>query len=80
VDTGPVYGYFRAKFDERTQSHNMVQNMVVFDNLKALENKFAEILQGTAATIDTTGRPSRAWGQPWLTSYLRWKRAARAKG
>jgi len=80
VDTGPVYGYFRAKFDEVRQTHNMVQNMVVFDNLEALQAKFAEILAGKAVPIDTRGLPSRAWGQPWLTSYLRWKRAARAKG
>ena len=79
VDTGPVYGYYRAKFDEVRQTHGMVQNMVVFENLDALRAKFEEVLAGTARTIDTRGRPSRAWGQPWLTSYLRWKRAARAK-
>lgn len=76
VDTGPVYGYFRADFDEATETHNMIQNRVVFDNLDALRAKFGEILAGTARTIDTKGRPSRAWGQPWLTSYMRWKRMA----
>jgi methionyl-tRNA formyltransferase len=77
VDTGPVYGYFRAPFDESTDTSNMVQNRVVFDNLGALQARFEEICAGTARTLDTRGRPSRAWGQPWLTSYFRWKRAAR---
>lgn len=76
VDTGPVYGYFHADFDEAAETHNMIQNRVVFDNLDALQSKFDEILVRTAPTIDTRGRPSRAWGQPWLTAYLRWKRAA----
>lgn len=79
VDTGPVYGYFRADFDEAAETHNMIQNRVVFDNLDALRAKFEEILAGTARTVDTTGRPSRAWGQPWLSSYLQWKRSARAE-
>ena len=78
VDTGPVYGYFRAKFDEAAETHNMIQNRVVFDNLDALRAKFEEILAGNARTIDTRGRQSRAWGQPWLTSYVRWKRMAHA--
>jgi len=76
VDTGPVYGYFHADFDEAAETHNIIQNRVVFDNLDALRSKFGEILAGTAGTIDTRGRSSRAWGQPWLTAYLRWKRAA----
>jgi hypothetical protein len=77
VDTGPVYGYYRCAFDELGESHIVIQNRVVFDNLDALRAKFEEIEGGTARTIDTTGRESRTWGQPWLTSYLRWKRAAR---
>ncbi len=77
VDTGPVYGYYRCRFDERRESHIVIQSRVVFDNLDALRARFEEILAGSARTIDTAGRRSRAWGQPWLTSYLRWKRAAR---
>ena len=77
VDTGPVYGYYRTNFDEAAQTHNMIQNMVVFDNLDALRAKFEEIMAGKAGVIDTRGLSSRAWGQPWLTSYLRWKREAR---
>ncbi|MBZ5676728.1 MAG: formyl transferase [Acidobacteriia bacterium] len=79
VDTGPVYGYYRCNFNESRESHIVIQNRVVFDNLDLLRAKFEEILSGRAQTIDTTGRSSRAWGQPWLTSYLRWKRAARRR-
>jgi methionyl-tRNA formyltransferase len=77
VDTGPVYGYYGCRFDELRESHVVIQDRVVFDNLDALRGRFEEILSGQEQTIDTTGRESRAWGQPWLTSYLRWKRAAR---
>jgi folate-dependent phosphoribosylglycinamide formyltransferase PurN len=80
VDTGPVYGYYRCDFDERVESHNIIQARVVFDNLDALRQKFGELMAGTAARIDTSGRKSAAWGQPWLSAYLRWKRAARADG
>jgi len=79
VDTGPVYGYYKCLFDERRESHTVIQNRVVFDNLEALRAKFEEILSGRAQTIDTAGRRSQAWGQPWLTSYVRWKRAARQR-
>jgi hypothetical protein len=77
VDTGPVYGYYRCEYDEVLESHNNIQRRVVFDNLDRLEAKFHEIVAGTAVPIDTAGRPSRAWGQPWLSAYLQWKIAAR---
>jgi hypothetical protein len=77
VDTGPVYGFYRCDFDEVRESHNVIQNRVVFDNLDILRCKFEELAAGTAVTIDTKGRKSQAWGQPWLSAYLRWKRAAR---
>lgn len=79
VDTGPVYGYYRCDYDECRESHLVIQNRVVFDNLDLLRGKFREILSGTAKSIDTVGRKSQAWGQPWLTSYLRWKGVARQK-
>ena len=77
VDTGPVYGYYRCKYDEARESHNIIQNRVVFDNLEKLKIKFEEILAGNAVSIDVTGRKSQAWGQPWLSAYLRWKRVAK---
>lgn len=77
VDTGTVYGYFTYDYDEIAETHTVIQNRVVFDNLDSLQTKFCEILAGTATTIDTRGRKSQAWGQPWLTQYLRWKRTVK---
>jgi hypothetical protein len=77
IDTGPVYGYFRCDFDERTESHHVIQLKVVFDNLDAIKGKLIEINAGTAQPIDTTGMPSNEWGQPRLTAY--WKYQKRAK-
>jgi methionyl-tRNA formyltransferase len=77
VDTGPVFGYFTYDFDERAESHAVIQKRVVLENLDALRDKLLEIHRGEATPLDTTGRQSAAWGQPWLTKYLRWKIAAR---
>jgi hypothetical protein len=79
VDTGPVFGYYRCDCDELRESHIVIQSRVVFDNLDEIRAKFEEILRGEAIPMDTAGRPSRAWGQPWLTAYLRWKRLARKR-
>ncbi len=73
VDTGPVYGYYRCRYDQTRESHAVIQDRVVFDNLDELKDKFLEISIGAARIIDTSGRDSRAWGQPRLTSYLHWK-------
>lgn len=76
VDTGPVFGYYTYPFDEARESHVEIQARVVFDNLGVLERKLIEIYEGRAATLDTRGRHSATWGQPWLSSYLKWKRRA----
>jgi hypothetical protein len=80
VDTGPVYGYYSYDYDEAGESHVRIQSRVVLENLDALEKKFREIYEGSAAALDTSGRESFTWGQPWLTSYLKWKRRARREG
>ena len=77
VDTGPVYGYYSYPLDETRESHAVIQCRVVFENLDLLRGKLEEILDGKARPIDVQGRTSRTWGQPWLTAWLRWKRAAR---
>lgn len=77
IDTGPVYGYYSYPFDEAKESHIRIQHRVVLENLPALETKLGEIYEGKAVALDTRGRESKAWGQPWLTSYLRWKRRAK---
>jgi len=77
VDTGPVYGYYSYDFDELNETHLRIQYRVVFENLRELREKLLEIGRGEAVPLDTAGRGSSAWGQPWLSRYLRWKRRAR---
>lgn len=75
IDTGPVYGYYSYPFDELRESHFVIQHRTVFENLDPLRAKLEEIHAGRAQPIDTRGRPSANWGQPWLTSELkrRWR-------
>lgn len=77
VDTGPTFGYYTYPFDEVQESHIVIQHRVVLENLDALRSKFQEIVDGTAIPLSTEGRPSAAWGQPWLTKYLEWKSSAK---
>lgn len=79
VDTGPVFGYFSYPFDEINESHIVIQHRVVLENLDALRDKFIDIFNGTAHSLDTTGRPSRAWGQPWMSKYASWKSNAKRR-
>jgi Formyl transferase len=73
VDTGPVFGYFRVDADPR-ESHVVTQHRAVLDHLDAIRDRLLEIEAGTATPIDTTGRPSAAWGQPWLSAALKMRR------
>lgn len=73
IDTGPVYGYYRYPIDPRRDTPGMINHRVVLENLDALRDKFVEIVAGTARPIDTGGRTSAEWGQPWLSRYLRWQ-------
>ncbi len=77
VDTGPVFAYYTSEIDERNESHTVIQLRVVYDNIEQIGEDLRRIAAGAAEPIDTSGRSSRAWGQPRLTAYLRWKRAAR---
>ena len=77
VDTGPAFGYYTYQFDEVHESHIVIQHRVVLENLDALRSKFLEIFGGTAVPLKISGRPSAAWGQPWLTKYLKWKSRAK---
>jgi Formyl transferase len=79
VDTGPVYGYYSYEFDEEHESPLVIMMRLVLENLDRLRDKLLEIHRGTAVPLDTRGRPSRVWGQPWLSRYLRWKREARRR-
>jgi folate-dependent phosphoribosylglycinamide formyltransferase PurN len=79
VDTGPVFAYFYYDGDERLDSHVVIQHRVVFDNLGAIAAKLREVIAGRARPLGVDGRDSRMWGQPWLTSYIKWKLAARKR-
>jgi folate-dependent phosphoribosylglycinamide formyltransferase PurN len=78
VDTGPIYAYYDADIDERSESHVVIQYRVVFDNLDRIADDLRAVHERRAQPLETTGRPSAAWGQPRLTDYFRWKRAAAA--
>jgi folate-dependent phosphoribosylglycinamide formyltransferase PurN len=79
VDTGPVYGFYSYEFDELEESHVRIQQRVVLENLSALEKKLLDIYRGEAVPLDTEGKASAVWGQPWLSRYLRWKRRAKRR-
>lgn len=83
VDTGPVYGYFSYPFDETRESHAVIQQRVLVENLDSIRDRLLQAVSGNGVPLDTQGRESAVWGQPWMTAYLRWKslarRAARGK-
>jgi hypothetical protein len=80
VDSGSVYGYFSYPYDSYAESHIVIQNRVVLDNLDAIAATLRAIGAGSAPVVDTRGRESAVWGHPWLTRYLRWKLRARRHG
>lgn len=77
VDTGPTYGYFYYDGNETEDSHIVIQHRVVLDHLPEIAAKLLEIYAGQAETLPTSGRASATWGQPWLSSYWKWKQRAR---
>ena len=77
VDTGPVLLQATVPFDEVQESHHVIQGRVVFENLDQIGNALLAVARGQSPQcIDTAGRSSSVWGQPRLTSYIRWKLAA----
>ncbi|HYP02080.1 MAG TPA: formyltransferase family protein [Pyrinomonadaceae bacterium] len=74
VDTGPVYGYYSYAFDAARESHIRIQHRVVLENLDSLRDKLIDIHEGRAVALDTTGRESATWGQPWLSRHFRIRR------
>jgi hypothetical protein len=69
VDTGPVLGYFRVDADPR-ESHVLIQHRAVLEHLDAIRDTLREIEQGTAVPVNTSGRKSATWGQPWLSALI----------
>lgn len=77
IDTGPVYLHGTCEYDERRDSHIVIQQRAVLENLEAIGQKLTAIARGhDVRPLTTSGRRSAAWGQPRLTHYLRWKLAA----
>ena len=77
IDTGPVYLHATCDYDEVADSHIVIQYRAVFDNLDAIGRTLTALSRGDAvAPVPTANRRSAEWGQPQLTKYLRWKRAA----
>lgn len=79
IDTGPVYGYYSYPFDVLRDTPAIIHARVVYDNLDSLRDKLLEIHADKAEAINTEGRASGAWGQPWLSKYLQIKRRAAAR-
>ena len=79
IDTGSVYLQAGYDFDESAESHYVIQHRVVLENLDTIGRILIALCRGEQVpTIATDGRHSAAWGQPQLSAYLRWKRAAAA--
>lgn len=78
IDTGPAYLHGTCEYDERRDSHIVIQQRAVVENLDAIGQTLTALVRGEdVRPIDTEGRRSAVWGQPRLTDYLRWKAAAR---
>jgi folate-dependent phosphoribosylglycinamide formyltransferase PurN len=75
VDTGPVFGHFRITADA-SESHVVVENRAVLENLDLVKHVLQNVAAGRAQRIDTSGRPSATWGQPWLTAHFRMRLAS----
>jgi len=70
IDTGPIYGFFRYKYNSKTESHNVIQTKVVSENFDSIKNKLIEINKNEAEILSTKGLPSNVYGQPKLSSYI----------
>ena len=80
IDTGPVYLQAGCAVDEIAESPVVIQYRVVMENLDRIAATLIDLCNGVRVDpISTKGRRSAVWGQPRLTRYLRWKRAARAQ-
>ena len=78
IDTGPVHLHATCPIDERRESHVVIQYRVVLENLDAIGRRLIAVARGEhAPPLSTAGRRSKTWGQPRLSTYLRWKWLAR---
>jgi methionyl-tRNA formyltransferase len=78
IDTGAMYLQAGCVVDELADSHIVIQYRAVLENLDRIAVVLIDLARGRRVeAIATAGRKSAAWGQPRLTAYVRWKRAAR---
>jgi hypothetical protein len=77
VDTGAVFLQAGCALNEARESHIVLQYRVVIENLDAITRVLMDIVHGRSSPISTAGRRSAVWGQPRLSAYLSWRRAAR---
>lgn len=77
IDTGEIYVQNGTTFDPQNDEHRYIQLKVVADNLDEIGDALNSVHRGTATSVDTTGRPSAAWGMPRLSAWLTWKRRVR---
>jgi folate-dependent phosphoribosylglycinamide formyltransferase PurN len=78
IDTGPVYLQAGCSIDEVSESHSVIQYRVVTENLHKIASTLIDLFNGKhVEPIPTAGRKSAVWGQPRLTDYFRWKKAAK---
>jgi len=62
INTGPIFGFYTYPYDEIGESHVVIQNRVVLDNLDAIRDKLLEIDAGQALPIETVPKTSAEWG------------------
>jgi hypothetical protein len=78
IDTGPIYLHATCDIDEVRESPTQIQYRTVLENLDAVGWILTSLCRGESVDpVFTAGRRSAEWGQPRLSAYLRWKRAAR---
>jgi Formyl transferase len=79
IDTGPVFGHFRAPYHETEDTPLMIQRRMTYNNLDEVGQTLQRVVAGIAVPISTLGRKSAVWGQPTLTAYWKWKQLARKR-
>ena len=78
IDTGPIFLHASCDIDEVRESHTVIQYRAVLDNLDTIGRKLLALGRGEdVQPVSVAGRQSAVWGQPRLSSYLRWKLSAR---
>ncbi len=73
IDTGPVYLQASYDFDEARESHVVIQQRVVLENLDAITRVLYAVCNNTASPRTMHDYPSINWGQPWLTAWVHWQ-------